>query len=125
MTTKARLALFAAVLFQTYIHAQTITDTITYPIDRASAFYNYGEPMGGYFNGTNHNFKSIGHYYSWPASVTGTGGIIWCGAKQKLGTADSYSIGVYNAGADSLPTGGAVAAHTFTTDDMDSSTLLS
>lgn len=95
-------------------NSQTIIDTITYPIDNASGFDLIN------FSGVT---TDIGQFFSVNGTVQVTGVQIAFGAKRQVGTSDTYNIRLFNVGADSLPTGAALATRTFTTSAVDTAAI--
>lgn len=89
-------------------------------LDRATGYVFYNSTTGGYVIGTNdYGDTEKGVHFDFSGSSYVTGVFIWFGGKMKIGTADTYELKLYNTGADSLPTGAALATETFTTDDVD------
>jgi PKD repeat protein len=98
------------------IDAQTVTDTITYPLDNLS---------GGGTAFTIHPYiTDIGQYFTVNGAAQVTGAIVFFAGKKQVGTSDTYNVRVYNTGTDSLPIGAALATTTFTTSAVDTANQL-
>ncbi len=105
----------AITMFCTGLQAQTVTDTITYPFDNA---------LGLAVANSSVILTDVGQYFSVSGTVQVTGVQIAFGAKRQVSTSDIYNIRLFNVGADSLPTGAALATTTYTTSAVDTQLIL-
>ena len=102
----------------TNVSAQTVNDTIFYPLDNLAA----GTDQPTLFNFIPADIAEVGQFFTVPtnrqnAQVTGV--IVIFGSKRQVATSDVYNIGVYNTGVDSLPLGLPTASTTYTTSGVD------
>ncbi len=107
-------------VFAGSVKAQTVNDTIFYPIDNLT-----NQPT--LFNFVPANIAEVGQFYTVPAGLQNaqvTGVLVFFGSKWQNGASDVYNIGVYNTGADSLPTGTPIASTTYTTSGVDTTTAV-
>jgi PKD repeat protein len=102
--------LLTASAFFGNVKAQTVTDTITYPLDNLSG--------GGTLFTLHQYVTEIGQYFTVNGNAQVTGVIVYFGAKKQLSSSDIYNVRVYNTGNDSLPTT-TLATTTFTTSAVD------
>jgi len=92
------------------LKAQTVTDTITYPLDNGTSFFyaNYSFAL-----------TEVGQTFTVNGAAQVTGAIIAFGAKEQISTSDVYNIRVYNIDVNGLPTGSPLATTTYTTSGVD------